>query len=180
MCICQSGAVSPIHRAVDTLLFNPTLLWFFWGMLVNTEGGREVARLGALPSGWQRGLLDHSCSGLWIRSLPRGLGSLGSAVLYADHSGRIAGAPESASAVSVLPLRGHSELQAASCGLSLHFSLPSSSVRPGWPTRRCFDADLSDVFVCCAGNPLLNYSCSIGCNFRGRDPGGLLMPPPCF
>lgn len=38
---------------------------------------------------------------------------------------------------------------------------------------------LSDVFVCCIRNPLLHYSCSTCCDFKGRHQGAPLTLP-CF
>lgn len=60
------------------------------------------------------------------------------------------------------------------------FSLPSSHVCPNLPTFRCFSADLSDMFVCCLGNLLLNDSCSSCCTFKGRYQGPAPLTLPCF
>lgn len=57
----------------------------------------------------------------------------------------------------------------------------SPSCSPGsFPLGLCLMikcTDLSDVFVCWKGYPLLNYSCSSCWNFKGRDLGGSLTLP---
>lgn len=100
------------------------------------------------------------------RALPQ---SLCSAVLYAEFSGRIAGtiaAPE----VSILP----SPRTAVSP--RLHPTTPFSVLLPFlFPCLPQFThlqlfrcVNLSDVFVCSVGNPVLNYSCLRCCNFKKR------------
>lgn len=189
--VCHSGILSPVLSAVDILLFNPTLLPFFLGPSVNPGKvwGRELWEDDwrhpgslALLSAWQWWLLDRNCHVSIFGLCPQGLcPTWGSAVLYTDPSGRIAGGTESASAVSILPSPSTTVNSTLCPAALMSVLLPLLLACLLWFSYlhmfQCMA--LSDVFVCCIGNPLLNYSCSTCCDFKGIDQGAFLMPP-CF
>lgn len=97
--------------------------------------------------------------------------SLGSVTLHADHSGRNAKGYQELTCILIpRPLLR----PAVSSGLhlqhlSLLFSLPYSHWFWFAHTKMFWCTDLSEVFVCLAGNSLLNYSFLTCCNFKGRD-----------
>lgn len=116
-----------------------------------------------------------------IWSLSRGVCPIaGSAVLYADPSCRIAEATEGAPIVSILPSPGTTVSSRLHPPVSISALLPSLlPCSPQFTHLQMFQCTgLSDVFVCCIGNLLLNYSCSTCCDFKGRHQGACM--PPCF
>lgn len=83
------------------------------------------------------------------------------------------GATESAPAAEILPSPMTTTELWAESAAPLSALLPSllpclSLFTHLWMFRW---ADLSDTFVFCTGNRLLNYSCSFCCNFKWRDQG---------
>lgn len=131
----------------------------------------------ALFSAWQWWLLEHKCS----TSVFLLLWSLDSATMCSPLRQECLvslSAPQGCSECMLQPDSSPLPRPTVSSTGCIHGTCLCSSpfpppVHSDSPIFRCFIMQLSDMFVCWIGNPLLNYSCSSCFKFKGRDQGDL-------